>query len=74
MARDWCWRVSFTPRYLGLFKEIPDVIERLLCGSGRMILTTPREPHPIVIQHVVGINRIDEKVADILGVKRVTLK
>ncbi len=56
------------------FKEIPDVLERIMCGAGRMILTTPREQHPIVIQHVVGINRIDEKVADILGVKRVTLK
>ncbi len=56
------------------FKEIPDVLERILCGAGRMILTTPREKHPIVIQHVVGINRIDEKVADILGVKRVVMK
>ena len=56
------------------FKEIPDVLERILCGSGRMILTTPREKHPIVIEHVVGINRIDEKVADILGVKRVIMK
>lgn len=56
------------------FKEIPDVLERIMCGSGRMILTTPRETHPIVIEHVVGINRIDEKVADILGVKRVVMK
>ncbi len=55
------------------FKEIPDVLERILCGAGRMILTTPREPHPIVIEHVVGISRIDERVADILGVKRVTM-
>ncbi len=56
------------------FKEIPDVMERILCGSGRMILTTPTEKHPIIIQHVLGINRIDEKVADILGVKRVVMK
>jgi hypothetical protein len=55
------------------FKEIPDVLERLLAASGRMILTTPREPHPIVIEHVLGINRIDEDIADILGVKRVTI-
>jgi len=56
------------------FKEIPDVLERILCGAGRMILTTPRETQPIVIEHVVGINRIDERVADILGVKRVTMQ
>jgi hypothetical protein len=56
------------------FKEIPDVLERILCGSGRMVLTTPREHAPIVIEHVIGIGRIDEKVADILGTKRVTLQ
>ena len=55
------------------FKEIPDVLERLLCGSGRMILTTPREPHPIIIEHVLGIGSIDDKVADLLGTKRVTI-
>jgi hypothetical protein len=56
------------------FKEVPDVLERILCGSGRMILTTPQEKHPIVISGVLGINRIDEKVTDILGVKRVVVK
>lgn len=55
------------------FKEIPDVMERILAGSGRMILTTPREPHPIVIEHVLRIGSIDEQVADILGTKRVTV-
>ena len=55
------------------FKEVPDVLERILAGSGRMILTTPREPHPIVIQHVLRIGSIDENVADILGTKRGTI-
>jgi hypothetical protein len=55
------------------FKEIPDVLERILAGSGRMILSTPREPHPIIIEHVLGIDSIDDKIADILGTKKVTL-
>jgi hypothetical protein len=55
------------------FKEIPDVLERLVAGSGRMIITTPREQHPIIIEHVLRIGSIDEKVADILGTKRVVL-
>ena len=55
------------------FKEIPDVLERILAGSGRMILTTPREAHPIVIDHVLRIGSIDEEVADILGTKRVVI-
>jgi hypothetical protein len=56
------------------FKEVPDVLERLLAGSGRMILTTPREQNPIVLEHVLRIGTIDEQVADILGTKKVTLQ
>ena len=56
------------------FKEIPDVLERILLGSGRMVLTTPREPAPIVIEHVIGIGGIDERIASILGTKNVTIK
>jgi hypothetical protein len=56
------------------FKEIPDVLERILLGSGRMVLTTPREPHPIVIAHVIGIEGKDERIAAILGTKQVTIK
>ena len=52
-------------------KEIPDVLERILLGSGRIILTTPHEKHPIVIQHVVRIGKVDDQITDILGVKAV---
>jgi hypothetical protein len=56
------------------FKEIPDVLERILLGSGRMVLTTPREPHPIVIEHVMGIERKDECIAALMGTKQVTIR
>ena len=56
------------------FKEIPDVLERILLKSGRMVLTTPRETHPIVIEHVLGIEGADEKIAELLGTKRVTFE
>jgi hypothetical protein len=56
------------------FKEIPDVLERILLKSGRMVLTTPREPQPIVIEHVLGIESVDERIAELLGTKRVTFK
>jgi hypothetical protein len=54
------------------FKEIPDVLERILLKSGRMVLTTPRETHPIVIEHVLGIEGADERIAELLGTKKVT--
>jgi hypothetical protein len=56
------------------FKEIPDVLERILLKSGRMVLTTPREPQPMVIEHVLGIESVDERIAELLGTKRVTFK
>lgn len=56
------------------FKEIPDVLERILLGSGRMVLTTPREPHPLVIEHVLFIERKDDRIAEMLAAKKVTLK
>jgi hypothetical protein len=55
------------------FKQIPDVLERLLLRSGRMVLTTPREQVPMVIENVIGIESVDERIAEILGTKRVTL-
>ncbi len=56
------------------FKEVPDVLERILLQSGRMVITTSREPHPIVIENVIGIEGADERIAELLGAKRVTLK
>lgn len=56
------------------FKEVPDVLERILLQSGRMVITTSREPHPIVIENVIGIEGVDERIAELLGAKRVTLK
>ncbi|MBC8404236.1 MAG: hypothetical protein H8E15_03335 [Planctomycetes bacterium] len=52
-------------------KEVPDVLERILAGSGRIILTTPHERHPVIIEHVLRIGKIDDKIADLLGVKAV---
>ena len=61
----------FSTEDLRLDKEVPDVLERFLLGAGRLILTTPHEKHPLVIQHVLGIGRIDDQIAEILGVKAV---
>jgi hypothetical protein len=61
----------FSTESLRWDKVIPDVMERLMLGTGQIILTTPHEKHPIVIEHVLGIGRIDDQIARILGVKQV---
>jgi len=52
-------------------KTVPDVLERLMLGTGTIMLTTPHESHPVVLEHVMRIGSIDDRIADILGVKRV---
>ena len=56
------------------FKEIPDVVERLLLGAGRMVLTTPSERTPIVIENVIGIGSVDDRITELLGTKNVSVK
>lgn len=64
----------FSTESLRWDKVVPDLLERILLGSGTIILTTPHEKHPIVIEHVVGIGRVDDQIARILGVKQVVTR
>lgn len=52
-------------------KTVPDLLERLLLGTGSITLTTPHEKHPVRLDHVPRIGTIDDRIADILGVKAV---
>ena len=57
----------YRPELVRWDKLMPDVLERILLGTGTMILSTPQEPHPILLEHVVGIGRKDNQIAEILG-------
>ena len=61
----------FSTESLRWDKLVPDVMERIMLGTGTIILTSPYEKHPIVIDHVLRIGKIDEQIAHILGVKQV---
>ena len=61
----------FSTESLRWDKQVPDILERILLASGTIILTTPQEQYPIVIQHVIGIGSVDDRIAAILGVKQV---
>lgn len=52
-------------------KEVPDVLERVMASSGRLVMTTPQETHPIIIEHVLGISTKDDQISRLLGVRRV---
>lgn len=61
----------FSTESLRWDKQVPDILERILLASGTIILTVPQEQYPIVIQHVIGIGAVDDRIAAILGVKQV---
>lgn len=61
----------FSTESLRWDKTIPDVMERIMLGTGTIIMTSPYEKHPIVIEHVMRIGKIDDQIAHILGVKQV---
>ncbi len=52
-------------------KSVPDILERILLGAGRIIITTPLEDAPMVIDHVLRIGTVDDRIANIMGVRRV---
>jgi len=58
----------YRPELIRWDRVMPDVMERLLLGTGTMVLTTSQEPHPLVLEHVPGVSRVDERIAAVLGV------
>ncbi len=64
----------FSSEDLRLDKEVPDVLERILLGAGRLILLSPQEKQPIILEHVLRIGKVDDQIAEILGVRAVVEK
>lgn len=52
-------------------KEIHDVLEYLLCRSGRLVLVPEREQRAIVIDTVLNVNRVESQIQSLLSTLRV---
>jgi len=52
-------------------KEIGDVFEYLLLGSGRLIIQTTLEPRPIVLENVLFIDKKEQQLTKMLGALQV---
>jgi hypothetical protein len=59
---------------LRMSKEINDVVEYILLRSGRLILQPSSERQAIVLECVININRVEEKVKTLLGSLQVTFR
>ena len=56
---------------LHLNKEIYDLIEFFLLGSGRLVFNTPGRREAIVIDNVMGVNGVEKKLKRLLSVMAV---
>jgi hypothetical protein len=53
---------------LHLNKEIYDLVEFFLLGSGRLVFNTPGRREAIVIDNVMGVNGVERKLKELLSV------
>ncbi len=60
----------FSAPHLKVEKEINDVFEYLLLGSGRLILE-PRGARPIILENIAGISRKEERITEMLAALQV---
>jgi hypothetical protein len=58
---------------LSMKKEIHDVFEFLLLGSGRLIFFPSGKDRPVVLDNVMRINSVEERVKSTLDTLRVTV-
>ena len=59
----------YRPELIKWDKMVPDILERIILGTGTMILTTSQEDTPVILEHVPGISNIDDRIASVLNVQ-----
>ena len=59
---------------LKIDKEIKDVFEYMLLGSGRLILHPSNEPRAIVLENIAWINRKEKSIMNLLGTLQVRVR
>jgi len=63
----------YPTRGLHMQKEISDVLEYALLRAGTLVLQPPGESRPIVLDNVISLNRVEDKIQRILGTLKVRI-
>ncbi len=58
---------------LKMKKEITDVLEHLLLRAGTLVLDPEGEERPIILENVINLNRVEDKVQRLLGTLKVRI-
>jgi len=63
----------YPTRGLRMKKEITDVLEYILLRAGTLVLDPQGEQRPIVLENVIGLNRVEDKIQRLLGTMKVRI-
>ncbi len=63
----------FPTRGLRMRKEISDVFEYVLLRSGTLVLSPTGVERPIVLDNVIGLNKVEDKIQRLLGTLKVRI-
>ncbi|MHC4952645.1 MAG: hypothetical protein ACYTGZ_02050 [Planctomycetota bacterium] len=61
----------YPTRGLRMKKEITDVLEYILLRAGTLVLDPQGEERPIVLENVIGLNQVEDKIQRLLGTMKV---
>ncbi len=63
----------YPTRGLRMQKEITDVLEHILLRAGTLVLVPPGVDRPIVLENVISLNKVEDKIQRLLGTLKVRL-
>jgi len=63
----------YPTRGLRMQKEITDVMEYILLRAGTLVIAPPELDRPIVLENVINLNRVEDKIQRLLGTLKVRL-
>lgn len=63
----------YPTRGLRMQKEITDVMEYVLLRAGTLVLAPPGMERPIVLENVINLNKVEDKIQRLLGTLKVRL-
>jgi len=61
----------YPTRGLHMQKEISDVLEHILLRAGTLVLEPQGERRPIVLENVISLNKVEDKIQRLLGTLKV---
>ena len=63
----------YPTRGLHMQKEISDVLEHILLRAGTLVLEPQGQRRPIVLENVISLNKVEDKIQRLLGTLKVRL-